>query len=89
MKFGRRYFLSLTAASFITACDSFDNSGADVAPGFFTPYMGLQTIPLSTGGVAWNILDVLNDVVSLAEDIETSVIDTQCQEYPPEIPPLE
>ena len=85
---GVRHNIDFRVNHFAAHMRTYDNSNVDVSAGFFTPYKGQQTIPLSAGGVAWEIGDVLAGTVSLAEDIRTSVIDTRCEEYP-DIVPLE
>jgi hypothetical protein len=54
----------------------------DVSVGWFTPYMGMAPIPEQTGGTATHIVDVLNNVVSIAETISTSIEESYCEEYP-------
>jgi len=54
----------------------------DVAVGWFTPYMGEEPIPDQTGGTATYIVDVLNNVISIADTIGMSLAESYCEEYP-------
>jgi hypothetical protein len=54
----------------------------DVSIGWFTPYMGMAPIPEQTGGTATYIVDVLNNMVSIADTISTSLEESYCEEYP-------
>jgi hypothetical protein len=54
----------------------------DVSMGWFTPYMGMAPIPEQTGGTATYIVDVLNNMVSIADTISTSIEESYCEEYP-------
>jgi len=55
----------------------------DVSFGFHKPYNGMPSIANSTGGLAWNIDDVFDGVISLATPINDAIADAQCMEYPP------
>jgi len=55
----------------------------DVSMGWSTPYQGQDPIPDQTFGGWWNINEVLNQQISLADAINEAVEDTMCEEYPP------
>ncbi len=76
----------ISAAAFI-----YRGTAVDVSPGFFTPYNGQQTIPLSTGGDVWDVLKINEGTVSLSDCINSAIVEKQgCDvEYPDEIPPIE
>jgi hypothetical protein len=56
---------------------------ADVSMGFFTDFQGQPSIPMQTGGGAYNIGEVLAGITSLSDAITMSVEDSYCEEYPP------
>lgn len=55
----------------------------NVGIGFFEPYDGRPALADSTGGLAWDIDEVFDGVISLATPINDSIEDSQCMEYPP------
>ena len=59
----------------------------NVGIGFHDPYRGLNTIAVSTGGLAWDIDAVFDGFISLADPINQAIEDRQCVEYPPPPPP--
>jgi hypothetical protein len=59
----------------------------DTSMGFFTPYGNMASIPDSTGGVAWDLDQVVAGTISLAQGINDSIVQKQCASYPPP-PPL-
>jgi hypothetical protein len=63
----------------------FTGGVVDTQPGFFGPYNGHPSLPESTGGSAWDIADVNQGNVSLADTITDAVAETKCKVYPPVI----
>jgi len=59
----------------------------DTAIGFFTPYKNMASIPDSTGGVAWDLDQVVAGTISLSQGINDSIVQKQCLAYPPPPPP--
>ena len=59
----------------------------NVGIGFHEPYRGLNSIAVSTGGLAWDIDAVFDGFISLADPINQAIEDRQCVEYPPPPPP--
>jgi hypothetical protein len=55
----------------------------DVSMGFFGPYKGMPSIPDSTGGVAWDLDQVVAGSISLSQGISDSIVKNQCATYPP------
>jgi hypothetical protein len=55
----------------------------NVEPGWFTPYMGMDSIPDSTDGGVFDIDLVLANQISLSEAINDAIIDKMCDPYPP------
>ncbi len=53
-----------------------------VGMGFFSEFQGQPAIPEQTGGLAYNIDEVLAGVQSLSAAINTSVEDSYCDPYP-------
>jgi hypothetical protein len=52
-------------------------NSVDTSMGFFTPYNNQQTIPLSTGGNAWDIEGVNAGTFSLSEGINAAIVEKQ------------
>jgi hypothetical protein len=61
-----------------------DNRGTsvNVGIGFFEPYKGMPSIAMQTGGFAWDIDDVFDGKISLAQPINMSIEVHQCAQYP-------
>lgn len=59
------------------------NNDLPVGDGFFTDFQGQPSIPMQTGGLAYNIDEVLAGVQSLSTAINTAVEDSYCEPYPP------
>jgi len=55
----------------------------DVAMGWFEEYEGMPSIPDSTDGGIYDINQILDDSVSLADAITSSVEQSYCEEYDP------
>jgi hypothetical protein len=55
----------------------------DVSMGFFTDFQGQPPIPGQTGGGAYNISEVLANLISLSDAITGAVEDSYCEDYPP------
>jgi hypothetical protein len=55
----------------------------DVTPGWSSPYMGMDPIPVATGGGVYDIDLVLVGQVSLADALAEAVETTMCEPYPP------
>ncbi|MFV8753792.1 vWA domain-containing protein [Nannocystaceae bacterium ST9] len=53
-----------------------------VGMGFFDDFQGQPSIPMQTGGTAYNIDEVLAGVQSLSTAINTAVEDSYCEPYP-------
>lgn len=68
---------------------AFRGVDVNVGIGFFEPYDGRNSIADSTGGLAWDIDDVFDGVISLSTPINEAVQDRQCVTYPPPPPPPE
>lgn len=68
---------------------AFRGVDVNVGIGFFEPYAGRNSIAESTGGLAWDIDEVFDGIISLATPINESVEDRQCVTYPPPPPPPE
>lgn len=66
---------------------AFRGVDVDVSYGFFQPYDGKNTLADSTGGLAWDIDEVFDGLISLATPINQAVEDRQCVTYPPPPPP--
>ena len=56
----------------------------DVEPGFFTEYWGMSSIPDATSGSVYDIDDVYNQTISLADAINGFVLEEICEDYIPE-----
>jgi len=61
----------------------FTGGVVDTQPGFFGPYNGHPSLPESTGGAVWEIKEVNDGKVSLADTITDAVAETKCKVYPP------
>ncbi|MEM9455949.1 MAG: vWA domain-containing protein [Myxococcota bacterium] len=55
----------------------------DVTPGWSSPYMNMEPIPVATGGGVFDIDLVLVVQVSLADALTEAVEATMCEPYPP------
>jgi hypothetical protein len=55
----------------------------DVSPGWFGPYLGMESIPKATHGGVFDIDLVLADQLSLSQAINDAIIETMCDPYPP------
>lgn len=66
---------------------AFRGVNVNVGIGFFEPYDGRNSIAVSTGGLAWDIDEVFDGVISLATPINDAIENRQCVEYPPPPPP--
>jgi hypothetical protein len=66
---------------------AFRGVDVNVGIGFFEPYDGRNSIADSTGGLAWDIDQVYDGIISLATPINEAVEDRQCTTYPPPPPP--
>lgn len=66
---------------------AFRGVNINVGIGFFEPYNGMNSIAVSTGGLSWDIDEVFDGIISLADPINQSIADRQCVEYPPPPPP--
>jgi hypothetical protein len=61
----------------------FRGVSVNVGIGFHENYNGKPSIAASTGGLAWNIDDVFDKVISLATPINQAITQAHCMEYPP------
>jgi hypothetical protein len=50
----------------------------DTARGFFTPYMGMPSLPMATGGRVWDIRDVRSGTLDMATAITEMVENEYC-----------
>ncbi|MCA9684103.1 MAG: hypothetical protein KC457_18025 [Myxococcales bacterium] len=55
----------------------------NVSEGFFENFQGQPSIPMQTGGAAYNIDEVLAGITSLSTAINGAVEDSYCEDYPP------
>jgi hypothetical protein len=62
---------------------AFRGVDVNVGIGFFEPYVGTPSIAASTGGLAWDLDEVYDGVISLATPINQAITQAQCMEYPP------
>lgn len=53
-------------------------TSSDTARGFFTPYMGMPSLPMATGGRVWNIRDVRAGTLDMATAITEMVENEYC-----------
>ncbi|HEY6881716.1 MAG TPA: hypothetical protein VI299_27000 [Polyangiales bacterium] len=61
---------------------AFRGIDVDVGIGFHEPYEGRPSIAMSSGGLAWDVDDVYDGVISLATPINEAIEATACMEYP-------
>jgi hypothetical protein len=61
----------------------FRGTAVNVGIGFHEPYAGQASIPDSTGGLAWDIDEVYDGVISLATPIIDAIDVQGCTDYPP------
>jgi len=66
---------------------AFRGVDVNVGIGFHEPYAGKPSIAASTGGLAWDIDEVFDGIISLATPITDAIAEAQCMEYPPLPPP--
>lgn len=59
-----------------------EDENQDVSAGWFAPFQGMTSIPEATGGVVFELDQVLKDQISLAASINDAVADAHCQPYP-------
>lgn len=60
----------------------FRGTSVNVGIGFFEPYGGRPTIAQSTGGFAWDVDEVFDGKISLANPINQSIEALECAPYP-------
>jgi hypothetical protein len=58
----------------------------DVTPGWLTPYRNMQSIPLGSGGAAFDIDDVAGEFLSFGQALGPLIEGTACDDRPAEAP---
>jgi hypothetical protein len=59
-----------------------EDENLDVSAGWFAPFNGQDPIPEATGGVVFELDQVLNNQISLSASINDAVAGAHCQPYP-------
>ncbi|MEM6995464.1 MAG: vWA domain-containing protein [Myxococcota bacterium] len=78
-----RVFSFATSAGCGTVIDG-QCADAEVGEGWFAPYQGEPAIPEATDGAVWEIAEVNEGTLSLADAIPSAVEESYCVPYPPE-----
>jgi len=59
-----------------------EDENQDVSAGWFAPFNGQESIPEATGGVVFELDQVLDNQISLSASINDAVAGAHCQPYP-------